>query len=213
MIAIIDYRAGNLTSVRYAFEALGAPCAVTSDANVVATADRIVFPGVGAAGAAMENLRLLGLIPVLRRAIADGKPFLGICVGTQVLFDASEEDGGTAALGVIPGQVRLFRPFDARTKVPHMGWNQVRIRRAHPLLDGLPDATDFYFVHSYYPDPADPADAIGTTDYAGVAFASMVGRRNVVATQFHVEKSGQAGLRMLANFVRWDGTAEGATPC
>jgi glutamine amidotransferase len=213
MIAIIDYRAGNLTSVQYAFEALRAPCSITSDPAVIARAERIVFPGVGAAGAAMENLHGLGLIPALKDAIAAGKPFLGICVGTQVLFDASEEDGGTAALGLIPGQVRLFRPTDPRVKVPHMGWNQVRIRRGHPLLEGLPDATDFYFVHSYYPDPTDPADTIGSTDYAGVEFASMVGRRNVVATQFHVEKSGQAGLRMLANFVRWNGTVEGSRPC
>lgn len=213
MIAIIDYRAGNLTSVQYAFEALGAPCAITSDPAVVERAERVVFPGVGAAGAAMENLRGLGLVPVLQAAIAQGKPFLGICVGTQVLFEASEEDGGTTALGLLSGQVRLFRPTDPRVKVPHMGWNQVRIRRQHPLLAGLPDATDFYFVHSYYPDPADPADIVGTTDYAGVDFASMVGRRNVVATQFHVEKSGQAGLRMLENFVRWNGTVEEPRPC
>lgn len=213
MIAIIDYRAGNLTSVQYAFEALQAPCTITSDPAVVARAARVVFPGVGAAGAAMGNLRDLGLIPALRAAIAAGKPFLGICVGTQVLFDASEEDGGTPALGLIPGQVRLFRPTDPRAKVPHMGWNQLRIRRRHPLLEGLPDDTDFYFVHSYYPAPTDPADIIGTTDYADVAFASMVGRANIVATQFHVEKSGQAGLRMLANFVRWDGAGEGSRPC
>ena len=213
MTAIIDYRAGNLTSVRYAFEALQAPCHITADPTEIARADRIVFPGVGAAGAAMGNLHDLGLIPVLRAAIGAGKPFLGICVGTQVLFDASEEDGGTDALGILPGQVRLFHPTDPRVKVPHMGWNQLRIRRPHPLLTGLPDATDFYFVHSFYPDPSHHADIIGTTEYAGVEFASMVGRGNVVATQFHVEKSGQAGLQVLENFVRWNGTLEGATPC
>lgn len=212
MIAILDYRAGNLTSVRYAFEALQAEVRITSDPADVAAAERIVFPGVGAAGAAMANLRALGLVPAIREAIAAGKPFLGICVGTQILFDRSEEDGGTATLGVLPGQVRLFRPDDRRVKVPHMGWNQLRFRRGHPLLAGIPDGTDFYFVHSYYPAPADPADVIGTTEYAGLAFAAMVGRANVAATQFHVEKSGPAGLRVLENFTRWDGRPEEDPP-
>ncbi len=205
MIAIIDYRAGNLTSVKLAFDALGAESVVTSDPAVIRACARVVFPGVGAAGSAMRHLADLNLITVLREVIAAGTPFLGICVGTQVLFDFSEEDGGTHALGLLPGRVRLFIPADSHDKVPHMGWNQMRIVRPHPLLEGVSDNTDFYFVHSYYPDPADPAVIVGVTDYAGTSFAAMVGRANLVATQFHVEKSGRPGLRILQNFAVWNG--------
>jgi len=205
MIAIIDYRAGNLTSVKLAFDALETESVVTSDPAVIRSCDRVVFPGVGAAGSAMRNLAALGLIEVLREILASGTPFLGICVGTQVLFDFSEEDGGTPALGILSGRVRRFQPADSRDKVPHMGWNQMRIVRPHPLLEGVADPTDFYFVHSYYPDPTDPRCVIGATEYAGVSFAAMVGRAHVAATQFHVEKSGRSGLRILKNFTAWDG--------
>ena len=205
MIAIVDYKAGNLTSVRLAFDAIAIEAVPTADPAVLARADRIVFPGVGAAASAMANLRATGLIDTLRARIAAGVPFLGICLGTQILLDRSEEDGGVDALGVLPGTVRKFTPSDPACKIPHMGWNQVRAARPHPLLEGVPDGSDFYFVHSYYPDPADPGDVIGTTDYAGVVFASMVGRGNVAATQFHVEKSGKTGLRFLRNFAQWDG--------
>jgi glutamine amidotransferase len=205
MIAIIDYKAGNLTSVKLAFDALGQANAITADPAVIRAAERVVFPGVGAAGSAMRNIRDLGLEPVLREVIASGRPFLGICVGTQILFEFSEEDGGTPCLGILPGRVALFRPPDGRDKVPHMGWNQMAIRRPHPLLAGIADNSDFYFVHSYYPQPGRPEDVLGTTDYAGVAFAAMVGRGNLAATQFHVEKSGKIGLRLLENFCRWDG--------
>ena len=210
MTAIIDYKAGNLTSVRLAFESIGAPCVVTSDPAVIAAAERVVFPGVGAAGAAMDNIRRLGLEPAIRAAIAAGKPFLGICVGTQILFDASEEDGTTPCLGIIPGQVRRFRPQSPQDKVPHMGWNPIAVRRDHPLLNGIRDFSDVYFVHSFYPAPATPAHAIATTRYAGTEFASMVGTGNVAATQFHVEKSGEVGLRILKNFVAWDGNPQPA---
>ena len=205
MIAIVDYKAGNLTSVRLAFDAIAIEAVPTADPAVLARADRIVFPGVGAAASAMANLRATGLIDTLRARIAAGVPFLGICLGTQILLDRSEEDGGVDALGVLPGTVRKFTPSDPACKIPHMGWNQVRAARLHPLLEGVPDGSDFYFVHSYYPDPADDGDVIGTTDYAGVVFASMVGRGNVAATQFHVEKSGKTGLHVLRNFARWDG--------
>ena len=205
MIAIVDYKAGNLTSVRLAFDAIAIEAVPTADPAVLARADRIVFPGVGAAASAMANLRATGLIDTLRARIAAGVPFLGICLGTQILLDRSEEDGGVDALGVLPGTVRKFTPSDPACKIPHMGWNQVRAARPHPLLEGVPDGSDFYFVHSYYPDPADRGDVIGTTDYAGVVFASMVGRGNVAATQFHVEKSGKTGLRFLRNFAQWDG--------
>ena len=205
MLAIIDYKAGNLTSVKLAFDALGQENVITSDPAVIRAAGRVVFPGVGAAGSAMRNLLGLNLVPVLREVIASGRPFLGICVGTQILFDFSEEDGGTTCLGVLPGRVVLFRPPDSRDKVPHMGWNQMRIRRPHPLLAGIAEDSDFYFVHSYYPQPARPEDVIGATDYAGVSFAAMVGRDNIAATQFHVEKSGKVGLQVLENFAKWDG--------
>ena len=205
MIAIVDYKAGNLTSVRLAFDAIAVEAVPTADPAVLAQADRIVFPGVGAAASAMANLRATGLIDTLRARIAAGVPFLGICLGTQILLDRSEEDGGVDTLGILPGAVRKFTPPDRSFKIPHMGWNQVRAARPHPLLEGVPDGSDFYFVHSYYPDPADDGDVIGTTDYAGVVFASMVGRGNVAATQFHVEKSGKTGLHVLRNFARWDG--------
>jgi len=208
MLAIIDYKAGNLTSVKLAFDALGQANVITSDPAVIRAASRVVFPGVGAAGSAMRNLQALNLVGVLREVIASGRPFLGICVGTQILFDFSEEDGGTACLGVLPGRVVLFHPSDARDKVPHMGWNQLRIRRPHPLLAGIADDCDFYFVHSFYPQPARPEDVIGATDYAGVTFAAMVGRGNVAAVQFHAEKSGKVGLKLLENFSRWDGRDE-----
>ena len=205
MIAIVDYKAGNLTSVRLAFDAIAIEAVPTADPAVLARADRIVFPGVGAAASAMANLRATGLIDTLRARIAAGVPFLGICLGTQILLDRSEEDGGVDTLGILPGAVRKFTPSDPACKIAHMGWNQVRAARPHPLLEGVPDGSDFYFVHSYYPDPADRGDVIGTTDYAGIVFASMIGRGNVAATQFHVEKSGKTGLHVLRNFARWDG--------
>lgn len=207
MIAIVDYKAGNLTSVRLAFDAIAIKAAPTADPAVLAKADRIVFPGVGAAASAMANLRASGLIDTLRARIAAGVPFLGICLGTQILLNHSEEDSGVDTLAILPGSVRKFTPSDPTCKIPHMGWNQVHARRPHPLLADVPDGSDFYFVHSYYPDPADPADIIGTTDYAGIAFASMIGRGNVAATQFHVEKSGKIGLQILRNFAAWDGVA------
>jgi glutamine amidotransferase len=221
LLAIVDYKAGNLTSVKLACEALGCAGVITADPVVIRSADRIVFPGVGAAGSAMRNLHELGLAAVLRECVAGGIPFLGICVGTQILFDFSEEDGGTDCLGILPGRVALFHPADPRDKVPHMGWNQVHHRRNHPLLAGIADGSDFYFVHSYYPRPACADDVLGATEFAGVTFAAMVGRGNVAAVQFHVEKSGPVGLQMLANFMTWNGTVplsgptatSGASPC
>ncbi len=210
MIAIVDYRAGNLTSVRLAFQALGLEAHVTSDPETILSAGRVVFPGVGAAGSAMASLAELGLTPALRTVAARGTPFLGICLGTQILLDFSEEDGGTPTLGLLPGRVPRFSPSDPWDKVPQIGWNQVRFVRPHPLLAGIEDGSEFYFVHSFYPVPADPALALGTTDYAGVTFASMLGRGNVAATQFHPEKSGRLGLRLLANFATWTGAD---SPC
>ena len=205
MIAIVDYRAGNLTSVQLALSYLGVPSVITRDPEVVARADRVIFPGVGAAGAAMRHLAELRLAEPLRQAVVDRKPFLGICLGTQVILAHSAEDGGVDCLGILPGDVRRFQSADPLCKIPEMGWNTVEIRRRHPLLEGIEDATEFYFVHSYYPAPADDALIIGTTGYAGVQFASVVRRDNLVAVQFHPERSGRYGLQLLQNFAEWEG--------
>ena len=212
MTAIVDYRAGNLTSVRLAFETIGAAAEVTSDPAAIRAAARTLFPGVGAAGSAMRNLDELGLADVLRERIAAGVPFLGICLGTQILFERSEEDGGTPCLGILPGAARRFVPRSRADKIPEMGWNQARIVRPHPLLAGIPDDSDFYFVHSYYPAPAEPSDVVCTTEYCGAPFASMVGRGSLAATQFHPEKSGRLALRLPPTFAARDGRPGAALP-
>lgn len=206
MIAIIDYKAGNLTSVKLACDTIGAEAEITSAPEKILSADRVIFPGVGAAGAAMRNLTGLGLAPVVRQAVAQGRPFLGICLGTQIVFDRSEEDGGVDCLGLVPGTVRLFRPASRLDKVPQMGWNSVRWVRPHPVFAGIEPDSEFYFVHSYYPAPAEAGYTIGETEYAGTTFASAVGRGSLVATQFHPEKSGRIGLKLLENFARWNGS-------
>jgi len=206
MIAIIDYKAGNLTSVKLAVQKVGGNAVITSDPDVIRAADRIIFPGVGAAGAAMYNLRDLNLDTLVKEQIASGKPFLGICVGLQVLFDMSEEDGGTDCLGIVPGQVKLFKAAPPETKVPQMGWNSVNFVKSHPLLEGVKNNSYFYFVHSYYPYPSDKTYILGETSYADVTFSSMIYKDNLVATQFHLEKSGKVGLKILENFCGWDGT-------
>jgi len=205
MIAIVDYKAGNLTSVKLALETLGLEGEITAQSDRILAADRVIFPGVGAAGAAMRQLRELGLIEAIRETVARGTPFLGICLGTQIALEDSEEDGGTRCLGLLPGTVRRFRPADRFHKVPHMGWNSVARRARHPIFEGIEDDSEFYFVHSYYPAPSDPACVLGETEYAGVRFASVLGRNNLVATQFHPEKSGRVGLRLLHNFTTWTG--------
>jgi glutamine amidotransferase len=203
MIAIVDYKAGNLTSVARALEHLGHRCEITDHPERVRAADRVILPGVGAAGATMENLHALELDEVLRNDVARvGKPFLGICIGIQVLLDRSEEDDARC-LGIIAGRVVRFpAAVDGRPlKVPQIGWNRVRQVRPHPVFRGVPDNTHFYFVNSYYPLPDDSALTIAASDH-GVAFCAAIARDNVVATQFHLEKSGAAGLRLLDNFCR-----------
>ncbi|MFZ5586874.1 MAG: imidazole glycerol phosphate synthase subunit HisH [Thermodesulfobacteriota bacterium] len=208
MIAIIDYEAGNLTSVKRALDHLGAPCRITSDLDFIASAERVIFPGVGAAGAAMASMRRLGLDRALAEALRVGKPVLGICLGTQIIFESSQEDLATC-LGLMPGQTVRF-PLDHRDaagnplKVPHMGWNSVSWTRPHPVFAGLPAEAEFYFVHSYYPAPSRAADVVGRTEY-GLGFAAAVARDNLAAVQFHPEKSGRPGLQILANFIAWDG--------
>jgi glutamine amidotransferase len=204
MIAILDYGAGNLRSVAKAIEAVGHRPVVTSEPGEIDRADGLVVPGQGSAVDAMRNLERLGLVDPLRRYVATGRPFLGVCLGEQIIFDSSEEGdasgrGNQPCLGLLPGTCRRLVAADGR-KVPHMGWNSVRIRRRHPLLDGIPDNSFFYFVHSYYVDPADPALIVGETDY-GVSFGSIVAAGNLFATQFHPEKSGRLGLRIYTNFV------------
>jgi imidazole glycerol-phosphate synthase subunit HisH len=203
VIVIIDYQAGNLTSVVRSFRALGVEGEVTSDPAVVAQAARIVFPGVGAAGRAMAILRDLGLDKALRESFARGVPILGICLGAQIVLAHSEEND-TPCLGLLPGRTRALPRLPA-LKIPHMGWNKVRFLRPHPVFAGLPEAAEYYFVHSYYPDPAETAMVLGITEHGG-EFPSALGWRNLVATQFHPEKSGRYGLNILENFLAWDGS-------
>jgi imidazole glycerol-phosphate synthase subunit HisH len=209
VIAILDYRAGNLTSVARALNYIGFPSRITHSHEEIQRAERIIFPGVGAAGKSMENLRELGLDVVLRQRLDAGVPVLGICVGLQVLLDYSEEND-TPCLGIIPGRVRRF-PSDMRTtggeslKIPHMGWNAVAFTQDHPVFEKIPAESEFYFVHSYYPDPGESRHIAGTTEY-GITFASAVAKGNLVALQFHPEKSGPPGLQLLKNFCRWNGT-------
>ena len=201
MIDVIDYRAGNAPSVIYALERLGLPCELVAKPEEIAASERLVLPGVGAAAATLASLRESDLLdPLTERVQRDRVPFLGICIGLQVLFEHSEE-GDTACLGWLPGRIRRFADG---LRVPQIGWNEVRITRSHPVTAGLPDRGHFYFVNSFYAVPADPAHVLGRTQY-GVEFASVVGRDNVVATQFHAEKSGALGLRLLADFAAWDG--------
>ncbi len=203
MIAVIDYGAGNLRSAVRALQHVGAELEVTDDPAVIAAADAVVLPGVGATRDTMQELNRRGLTGVIPQVIRAGRPFLGICVGMQVLAETSEEFGEHACLGVVPGHVR--RLPEGAGKVPQIGWNQVQLRdSAHPLLAGIPDGTDFYFVHSYYVDTPDDQLVAGRTEY-GVAFPAIFARRNLMATQFHPEKSGRWGLKLLENFVNLAG--------
>jgi glutamine amidotransferase len=208
LIAVLDYEAGNLASVKRSLKALEAQVTVTQDPAVVAQAEKIIFPGVGAAGQAMSNLQRLGLDRALQQAWAAGKPILGICLGAQIIMHHSAENN-TPCLGLLHGEVRRFSPPSSgaageRLKIPHMGWNQVRFLTDHPVFAGLPEGAEFYFVHSFYPSPADQGQVLGVTDY-GQEFPSVVGYKNLVATQFHPEKSGRFGLMLLTNFLGWDG--------
>lgn len=196
-IAIINYGAGNLRSVEKAFEKIGHPAQVTADAQAIAAADAVVLPGVGAAQDTVDGLAARRLVDVVAQTIARGTPFFGVCIGMQVLFQRSEE-GHADCLGALAGTVRRL---PSGQKVPHMGWNQVEFAIGNPLFSGIPAASNFYFVHSYYADPQDSAIVAGWTEY-GIRFCSVATRGNLVATQFHPEKSGTVGLQVYANFVR-----------
>jgi glutamine amidotransferase len=197
-LVIVDYGAGNLRSVARAVAHAGGEPLITASGRDVERAEGLIVPGVGAAADTMRNLKRHALVEPIREYIAGGRPFLGVCMGQQALFDVSEEGGEHACLGVLRG--RVVRLPDG-LKVPHMGWNRVRIVREHPIFDGIADGSYFYFVHSYYPRPEEAEIVIGETEY-GVTFPSVVARENVVATQFHPEKSGAMGLRMYENFLR-----------
>ena len=206
MIAIVDYKAGNLTSVKLALEYMGVEGAITRDPAVIEAAERVIFPGDGAAASAMEHLNELGLIAPLKKVVDSGTPVLGICLGTQVICDHSDEDGGVDCMGLLPGRVKRFNPPDQLCKIPQMGWNTMRFKCKHPLFEGIEDDSEFYFIHSYYPVPADAAYIMGETEYADATFASAVGKGNLFATQFHPERSGRIGMRLLKNFTEWNGS-------
>lgn len=199
MIAVVDYDAGNLKSVETALEKLGADFFISSDPEKLASADKMIFPGVGEAAQAMKRLKETSLDKVVKDFAVSGKPLFGICLGAQILFDHSEESD-TACLGILPGKVRLFSS-DMGLKIPHMGWNTLK-HNNHALYKDLPQDKSFYFVHSYYIEAADSEDVIGTSDY-GIDFCASVARNNVMATQFHPEKSGEWGLKILKNFIEY----------
>ena len=201
-VIIVDYGAGNLRSVARAVTHVGYTPDVTTDPRAVNDADALIVPGVGAAADTMRNLRASGMVEPVREYIASGKPFFGVCMGQQALLSVSEEGGEHECLGIIPGRVKKL---PSGQKVPHMGWNTVSQRQRseapHAIFDGIPDDSYFYFVHSYAPHPDDESVVIGETTY-GETFASVLARDNIVATQFHPEKSGEMGLKMYANFLK-----------
>jgi glutamine amidotransferase len=201
MIAIVDYGMGNLRSVQKAFEKVGAPAIITRDAGFIASSSGLVLPGVGAFGLCMERLTSYSLVSPIKSYIESGGPFLGICLGMQLLFEESDEFGPQTGLGVLKGRVTRFSK--PGLKVPHMGWNNVKKTRDSTMFDGIDDDSFFYFVHSYYVEPTEEV-ASGVTDY-GAPFVSSVEKGNVYGTQFHPEKSQTVGLRMLANFARLAG--------
>jgi len=198
-VAVVDYDAGNTLSVTRALEKVGARVELSPDPDRVLAADAVVLPGVGAFGDCVRKLRERGMDEACMEVYRSGKPFLGVCVALQVFFEGSEESPGVEGLGIFPGTVVRFEGNGL--KVPHMGWNELKVSRPHPVLDGL-SGEDFYFVHSYYPKPAEPSDLLGESDY-GVRFCAAAGRENLVAVQFHPEKSSRAGLALYENFLAW----------
>ena len=201
MIAIIDYGAGNLRSVRNAVAYLGYEADITSVPEDILQAQAVIFPGGGAGGDTMSSLRQKGLIDVIRRLAAENRPLLGICIGLQVLFTGTEEGGWHSCLNIIPGRVKKL---PSGQKIPHMGWNQVKQTISHPIFEGVPKSADFYFVHSYYGEPQDRSVVAAETEY-GLSFCSALVRGNLAATQFHPERSGDLGLKLLDNFIRLAG--------
>lgn len=204
MITILDYGAGNLTSVRLAFERLGETPHIIQSASDY-RGGKLLFPGVGSAASGMQGLRDRGFDKLLRHTLEENIPTLGICLGMQLLLTDSAEDGPTEGLNLLAGHCVPFDPTkDPTAKIPHMGWNTIR-HTNHPLFDGIDQDTAFYFVHSYFVQPTDPAHTLATSDHCGETFAAAIGCGSLVATQFHPERSGAAGARLLANFLAWEG--------
>ena len=200
MIVIVDYGMGNLRSVQKGFERIGSKALVSRDTKDINSATKLVLPGVGTFPECMKNLANFGLIESILDFLKSGKPFLGICLGLQLLFDESEEFGLNKGLEVIPGKVKAFRR-DMGLKIPHMGWNQVIFKKDIPIFDGIDNESFFYFVHSYYVEPEQQSDTAAETSY-GITFTSAIARGNIFALQFHPEKSQKNGLKILANFSR-----------
>lgn len=202
MITIVDYKAGNLTSVKRALDYLGLAAQISADPEVVCRSDKIIFPGVGHAAAAMEVLQSRNLDSALLEAYQRGVPILGICIGCQIILTTSEE-GNTTGLNLIPGVCTRFRLKDEALKIPHMGWNMVDVTQPHPVLSHLKSGDAFYFVHSYYPKPENKNSIYATCEYE-VRFPVAIGENNLFAVQFHAEKSGPLGLQVLKNFAGWN---------
>jgi len=207
MIAIIDYNAGNITSVARALHNIGQDFVITDDTKMLNSASHVIFPGVGAAGEAMAFLKGKKLDNWLKLCFLSGKPIMGVCLGTQIILDYSEEND-TQCVGLVAGSTKRFpenlQAAGRALKIPHMGWNSVTFRHKHPVFEGLAPEAEFYFVHSYYPSPEDDAAVLGTTEY-GINFCSVLAVKNLVAMQFHPEKSGRPGLQILKNFCAWRG--------
>lgn len=201
MITLVDYKAGNLTSVRRALDHLGIASQITPDPALVSRAERIIFPGVGHAATAMKILHERGLDEALQEAFIHGTPILGICLGSQIVLARSDE-GPTPCLNLLPGNCPRFSLVDPNLKIPHMGWNAIQIEQPHFILKDVRPGDEFYFVHSYYPQPARSEDIFATSEYE-IKFPVALGRVNLFATQFHPEKSGKVGLKMLENFASW----------
>ena len=204
MIAIIDYAAGNLTSVERALTYIGLPSVITADPSVIRKADRIIFPGVGHARSAMTTLKERGLDKILAERYSAKTPILGICLGTQIILSHSEE-GDTSCLGLIDGSVKKFVLSDPALKIPHIGWNSIAIKKPHPLLRDVAANSMFYFVHSFYPNPSNTMHIAATCSYE-IEFAAALTKDNLFAVQFHPEKSGPTGLQILRNFADWSGS-------
>ncbi|MDR2047080.1 MAG: imidazole glycerol phosphate synthase subunit HisH [Clostridiales bacterium] len=214
MVTVVDYNAGNLTSVRRALGYLGAECEITGEPEKIAAAERVIFPGVGNAESAMRNLNESGIADALRRAVFRGAPFLGICLGMQIMLSHSDE-GNVDCLNLFEGGVRLLKPDkglkipradrngQVSLKIPHMGWDRLKYLKDHELFDGIEPRSEFYFVHSYYAEPSNAEDTVALSDH-GVEFAAVIGRGNMFAVQFHPEKSGAPGLKILENFISWN---------
>ena len=205
MTVIVDYDAGNVRSVQRACHYVGIDAEISLDPSIIATADRLIFPGVGSAESAVETLRHRGIDEAIKTFYATGKPMLGICLGLQILFEHSEE-GNKTCLGIMAGASEKFNFSDRSFKVPHIGWNELLITQQHSMLKNIKSGDEFYFVHSYFVSPKSSDHVLGTTTYGDKTFCSVIGKDNLFATQFHLEKSGELGLKLLSAFKHWDAT-------